>query len=50
MLFRSLRGDALLAQGKNAEAKAAYKEAVEKLDQQGRFIKFTQHKLEALGN
>ena len=49
-LFADLKGDALLAQGKNAEAKAAYKEAVEKLDQQGRFIKFTQHKLEALGN
>ena len=49
-LFADLKGDALLAQGKNAEAKAAYKEAVEKLDPQGRFIKFTQHKLEALGS
>jgi predicted negative regulator of RcsB-dependent stress response len=40
----------LLAQGKNVEAKAAYKQALEKLDPQGHFIKFTQHKLEALGS
>ena len=49
-LFADLKGDVLVAQGKNAEAKAAYKEAVEKLEQQGHFVKFTQHKLEALGS
>lgn len=49
-LFADLKGDALAAQGKKSEARAAYQEAIEKLDQQGRFIKFTQHKLEALGS
>ena len=49
-LFADLKGDVLVAQGKTAEAKKAYKEAVEKLDQQGHLLKFTQHKLEALGN
>ena len=49
-LFADLKGDVLVAQGKTAEAKKAYKEALEKLDQQGHLIKFTQHKLEALGN
>ena len=49
-LFADLKGDVLVAQGKTAEAKAAYKEALEKLDAQGHLIKFTQHKLEALGN
>ena len=49
-LFADLRGDVFATQGKTAEAKAAYKEAVEKLDPEGHFVKFTQHKLEALGN
>jgi predicted negative regulator of RcsB-dependent stress response len=49
-LFADLKGDVLVAQGKPAEAKAAYKEALEKLDAQGHFAKFTQHKLEALGS
>lgn len=49
-LFADLKGDVLVAQGNPAEAKAAYKEALEKLDSQGRFVKFTQHKLEALGS
>ena len=49
-LFADLKGDVLVAQGKTAEAKVAYKEALEKLDAQGHLIKFTQHKLEALGN
>jgi predicted negative regulator of RcsB-dependent stress response len=49
-LFADLKGDVLVAKGKLADARLAYKEALEKLDQQGRLIKFTQHKLEALGN
>ena len=49
-LFADLKGDVFVAQGKPVEAKAAYKEAVEKLDAQGRLLKFTQHKLESLGN
>ena len=49
-LFADLKGDVLVAQGKLAEAKVAYKDALDKLDQQGRLLKFTQHKLEALGN
>ena len=49
-LFADLKGDVLVAQGKPAEAKLAYQTALEKLDAQGRLIKFTQHKLEALGN
>lgn len=49
-LFADLKGDVLVAQGKPADAKVAYKEALEKLDSQGRLLKFTQHKLEVLGN
>jgi predicted negative regulator of RcsB-dependent stress response len=49
-LFADLKGDVLALQGNTTEAKKAYKEAVEKLDQQGHLLKFTQHKLEALGN
>jgi predicted negative regulator of RcsB-dependent stress response len=49
-LYADLRGDILVAQGKNKEARAAYQEAIEKLDPQGHFVKYTQHKLEALGS
>lgn len=49
-LFADLKGDVLVAQGKPADAKVAYKEALEKLDSQGRLLRFTQHKLEVLGN
>lgn len=49
-LFADLKGDILVAQGKTADAKIAYKEALEKLDSQGKLLKFTQHKLEVLGN
>jgi predicted negative regulator of RcsB-dependent stress response len=49
-LFADLKGDVLVAQGKPADAKVAYKEALEKLDSQGRLLKFTLHKLEVLGN
>lgn len=49
-LFADLKGDVLVAQGKTADAKAAYKEALTKLDMQGNYYKYTEHKLDALGS
>ncbi|MDO9365597.1 MAG: tetratricopeptide repeat protein [Methylotenera sp.] len=48
-LYADLKGDVLVALGKNAEAKAAYEHALTKLDAQGRYRILTQQKLEALG-
>jgi predicted negative regulator of RcsB-dependent stress response len=48
-LFADLKGDVLVALGKKAEAKAAYEEALIKLDAQGKYHVLTQQKLEALG-
>ncbi|MGB2833479.1 MAG: tetratricopeptide repeat protein [Methylotenera sp.] len=48
-LFADLKGDVLLAQGKSAEAKAAYELALTKLDAQGKYRVITQRKLETLG-
>ena len=48
-LFADLKGDILLNQGKNAEAKSAYQEAITKLDPRGKFRALTQQKLESLG-
>lgn len=48
-LFSDLKGDILVAQGKTDDAKAAYKEALGKLDLEGSYYKYTEHKLEALG-
>jgi predicted negative regulator of RcsB-dependent stress response len=48
-LFADLKGDVLVSQGKNDEAKAAYQEALSKLEPQGKFRAITQQKLEALG-
>lgn len=49
-LFADLKGDILVAQGKQAEAKAAYEEALAKLEAKGRYRGYTQHKLDALGS
>jgi len=49
-LFLDLKGDVLVAQGKSAEAKKAYQEALTKLDGEGRYHQYTLHKLEALGS
>lgn len=49
-IFADLRGDILVAQNKKAEAKAAYQEALVKLDVKNHYSSYTQHKLEALGN
>ena len=48
-LYADLRGDVLAAQGKTEEARSAYKEALARLDVQGKYRTYTQHKLEALG-
>lgn len=49
-LIADLKGDILAAQGKTAEAKSAYTEALAKLDAKGRLRGYTQHKLDALGS
>ncbi len=48
-LFADLKGDVFSAQGKSAEAKAAYEDALKKLDAQGKYRTITQRKLETLG-
>jgi predicted negative regulator of RcsB-dependent stress response len=48
-LYADLRGDALLAQGKDAEAKAAYQLALEKLPAQTTYRLLVQIKLDGLG-
>lgn len=48
-LFADLKGDVLAAQGKKAEAKTAYEQALTKLNAQGKYHALTQQKLEALG-
>ena len=48
-LKEDLKGDILMAQGKNAEAKKAFESALENLDAQGRMHQYTQQKLESLG-
>jgi len=48
-LFADRKGDIYTAQGKTAEARAAYKEALEKLPQQGTYRAIVQVKLDGLG-
>lgn len=48
-LFYDMKGDVLVAMGKKDEAKAAYKDALGKLDPQGKYHVLTQQKLETLG-
>ena len=48
-LKANLQGDVLLAQGKQAEAKKAYRAALEGLDAQGKMHQYTQQKLDSLG-
>ncbi len=47
--YADLKGDVLLAQGKKAEARAAYQEAVSKLNENGEYRKLVEMKLDALG-
>lgn len=49
-LVSDLKGDIYAAQGKVDEAKKAYTEAIANLDTRGRYGKYTQRKLEALGS
>lgn len=49
-LFADLKGDILAAQGKKADAKVAYQEALLKLEAKGRLHGYTQNKLDALGS
>ena len=48
-LKANMQGDVLLAQGKQAEAKKAYRAALEGLDAQGKMHQYTQQKLDSLG-
>jgi predicted negative regulator of RcsB-dependent stress response len=49
MLYADARGDVLAAQGKPAEARAAYQQAVEKSDAGSRYRALIEIKLDALG-
>ena len=48
-LKASLQGDVFLAQGKQADAKKAFENALNHLDVQGKLHEYTQQKLESLG-
>ena len=48
-LFSDLKGDVLVALGKNLEARTAYQDALNKLDSQGKYRALTQKKLDAIG-
>ena len=48
-LFADLKGDVLIAAGKNAEAKAAYEIALAKIDPKSPYRAFVQVKFDALG-
>jgi len=49
-LISDLKGDILVAQGKPDEAKKAYADALSKLDEKGKFRRYTEQKLDALGS
>jgi predicted negative regulator of RcsB-dependent stress response len=48
-VYSDLRGDILIAAGKNAEARAAYQAAFSKLDAKSSYRAFVQAKLDSLG-
>ncbi|MDD5330084.1 MAG: tetratricopeptide repeat protein [Sulfuricella sp.] len=48
-LFSDLKGDVLAAQGKAADARAAYQAALEKMDDKGAYRQVVQMKLDGLG-
>lgn len=48
-LFADLRGDVLAAQGKRAEARTAYADALAKLNGDSRYRRYTEFKLDAMG-
>lgn len=48
-LKANMQGDVFLAQGKQAEAKKAFQNALDNIDLQGKLHQYTQQKLESLG-
>jgi predicted negative regulator of RcsB-dependent stress response len=49
-LYADMKGDVLAAQGKTAEAKTAYKEALEKIEAKSMYHNLVQLKLDGLGD
>jgi predicted negative regulator of RcsB-dependent stress response len=49
MLYADMRGDVLAAQGKSADARTAYRQALEKSDSASRYRPIIEIKLDALG-
>lgn len=49
-MVADLKGDILVAQGKTAEARKAYADALANFDEKSRFRKYTEQKLDALGS
>lgn len=49
-LVEDLKGDILMAQGKKADARKAYQEALKNLDAEGEYRKYTEYKLDAAGS
>jgi predicted negative regulator of RcsB-dependent stress response len=49
-LVEDLKGDILMAQGKKAEARKAYEEALKNLDVDGEYRKYTEYKLDSTGS
>jgi predicted negative regulator of RcsB-dependent stress response len=49
-LFFDLKGDVLAAQGKTADARAAYQTALEKTDEKSAYRQIVQMKLDGLGD
>jgi predicted negative regulator of RcsB-dependent stress response len=49
-LYADLKGDVLAAQGKNLEAKVAYKEALDKIEPKSMYRNLVQLKLDGLGD
>jgi predicted negative regulator of RcsB-dependent stress response len=49
MFYADMRGDVLTAQGKTAEARAAYQQALDKSDPNGNYRRLVELKLDALG-
>ncbi len=48
-LYSDMKGDVLVAQGKTAEARAAYRQAYDKLDRKDNYRNLVQMKMDALG-
>lgn len=49
-LVEDLKGDILMAQGKKADARKAYQEALKNLEADGEYRKLTEYKLDVAGS